>query len=174
MKQNTIIALVGAGVGVVVLIILSVFAAFLFTGGEAQSPGLSASQKTAVKEALRDFGKIQAGLDVGITYNQFGDFLIPARRAVNELMVTLPNSEITKNLAGAVDAFADSRQIWKLKIDDPRIERLDPKGYIEQKILVRYQIDTWMEVEAIRSLIWRQAGQKLAAARRLAAEAGVE
>jgi hypothetical protein len=67
-------------------------------------------------DAVVALKKIQAGTQVGLNYQQYGQLLIEAKAKTNEAVRKLPDGSLKTELTGAMDAYADAATVWSLKI----------------------------------------------------------
>src|SRR5262249_13298421 len=67
-------------------------------------------------KAINALGRIEAAVEVGVTYGRLGELLGDAKAAVNEAERVLPSGEMRTNLSGAMRAYVDARQVWDFKI----------------------------------------------------------
>lgn len=83
--------------------------------------GASSKQKTAAREAIATLRKIEAAVQVGSNYQQYGMLLIEAKSKVNDANAVLPEGELKQRLNNAMDAYADAGQVWGMKISGPNL-----------------------------------------------------
>jgi len=81
--------------------------------------GLSGKRDTAAQEAVAALRKIEAAVQVGVNYQQYGTLLIEAKSKVNDANAVLPDGELKQRLNAAMDASADAGQVWGIKISGP-------------------------------------------------------
>jgi hypothetical protein len=96
-------------------------AAVIFTQLLAACGGLSGKQDTAAREAVAALRKIEAAVQVGVSYQQYGPLLVEAKSKVNDANAVLPEGELKQKLNAAMDAYADANQIWGIKISGPNL-----------------------------------------------------
>ena len=90
--------------------------AVIFTQLLTACGGLSGKQDTAAREAVAALRKIEAAVQVGVSYQQYGSLLIEAKSKVNDANAVLPKGELKQRLNAAMDAYADAGQVWGLKV----------------------------------------------------------
>jgi hypothetical protein len=139
---------------------------------EPKPPGiLSDKQKSAVADAIKALARIQAAVQVGVTFPKYSELVIDAKAAMNEAERLLPRGELLTNLDVAMQAYSDASTVWNHKIQHgvPL-----SKGYGHGEIMTRYNlpIDDRGGVERAdpdlaMQIMWKIAATKLAAARDL-------
>jgi hypothetical protein len=83
--------------------------------------GLKGKQQVAASEAMTALRKIEAAVQVGVSYQQYGVLLIDAKSKVNDANAVLPDGELKSKLNAAMDAYADAGQVWGIKISGPNL-----------------------------------------------------
>jgi hypothetical protein len=96
-------------------------AAIIFIQLMTACGGLSSKQRTAASEAVAALRKIEAAVQVGVNYQQYGTLLIEAKSKVNDANAVLSEGELKQRLNNAMDAYADAAQVWGMKISGPNL-----------------------------------------------------
>lgn len=153
--------------------ILRTALAFAVLGAASACVGLSSKQLEAGDVALKALRKTASATEVGITYQQYGDLLIETKTAVNEALLILPEGELKRSLAAAMDAYADAREAWRIKIDGKQLDASEPPG---KALIPKYSLATQhlssgamvvgnhADPDKAIQIIWAAAGQELARA----------
>jgi hypothetical protein len=133
--------------------------------------GLSGKQKEAASNAIKALGKIEAAVQVGVNYQQYGQLVIDAKAAVNEAERILPDGELKTSLNAVVEAYADAASVWSQKVEYPRIG-IDKAYGIGKALIPKYGIPldrdkNSAEYATALNTIWEVASTKLAQARSL-------
>lgn len=142
-------------------------------GAESACVGLSSRQLEAGDAALKALRKTASATEVGITYQQYGDLLVETKAAVNEALLVLPEGELRKRLAAAMDAYADARDVWRVKLDGKQLDASEPPG---KTLIPKYSLaaqrlssgatvtGTHADPDLAMQIIWHAAGKELAGA----------
>ncbi len=154
-------ALVFLGVGgtVVVLIIQRLNR----TGPNAPAEGrvrLTDEQKAAGDSATKELGRIEAAVQVGVSYQNYSKLVIDAKAATNEASRTLPTCDLRTRISEAMDAYADAGTVWNDKI-------FHRERGVDSAIIARYELKSDEDPDVALQLIWAVADSKLRAARAL-------
>lgn len=81
----------------------------------------SDKQQAAAGEAIASLRKIEAAIQVGVSYQQYGILLIDAKSKVNDANAVLPDGELKNKLNAAMDAYVEAGQVWGIKINGPNL-----------------------------------------------------
>ena len=105
---------------------------------------LSSKQKSAAQDAIADLKKIEAAVQVGVNYQQYGMLLIDAKDKVNKANAVLHESELKNELNSAIDAYADASQAWSVKINSGflRTDRESDATLIKKYSLKQFTLGT--------------------------------
>jgi hypothetical protein len=102
--------------------------------------GLSSKQQAAVDEALKALKKVDAATSVGVNYQQYGSLVIDAKASVNEASALLPDGELKKELAAAMEAYADAADAWQWKVRGIG-SIYNQEGKLGQELFPKYSFD---------------------------------
>jgi hypothetical protein len=139
----------------------------------AKEQPLTERQKAAVADAIKALARIEAAVQVGVNYQQYGQLVIDAKAVVNETARVLQEGEILTNLSDAMDAYRDAGRVWNHKI---RITSFGLLKKYDGDLISRYDLPLrvvgGMEEEqadpaTAMQIIWAVADKKLAKARSL-------
>jgi hypothetical protein len=133
-------------------------------------PKLTDKQKTAVADAIKALGKVEAAIQVGVNKQQYGQLVIDAKAAVNEAVRSLPSGELSTALTEAIDAYRDAGTVWNHKIRWDSIGLGQNTG--DGAIITRYDLkatrtDGRVDEDYAMQKIWVVATAKLAQVRSL-------
>jgi hypothetical protein len=64
-----------------------------------------------VTDAIKALGKVNAAVEVGVNFQEYGRLLIDAKAAVNEAQEVFPDEKIKENVNGAMKAYLDAQAI---------------------------------------------------------------
>lgn len=85
-------------------------------------------------DAIAALQKIQAGTQVGINYQNYGQLLIEAKAKTNEAVRLLPDGQLKDEFNGAMDAYADAAKAWGVKIEGHQLhDNYEPGKSLIQK-----------------------------------------
>jgi hypothetical protein len=136
---------------------------------------LTDKQKAAATDAIKALGKIEAAVQVGVNFQHYGQLVIDAKAVVNEAKRTLPAGQMLTNLTEAMDAYKDASTVWNFKI---RWDLALGKKLGHGEIIERYKLplneNDEANTEIAMQLIWAVGAQKLAAARALQEQSGLQ
>ncbi len=147
--------------------------ALAFMGISAACTGVSSGQRDAANAALKALRKVASATEVGISYQQYGDLLIETKATVNEALLVLPEGDLKKSLGAAMDAYADAREAWRVKIDGKQLDASESPGKI---LIPKYSLatqrlssgatvtGTHADPDSAIQLIWQAAGKEIAGA----------
>lgn len=96
-------------------------------------------------DAVAALKKIQAGTQVGVSYEQYGQLLVEAKAKTNEAVRSLPEGSLKTELTGAMDAYADAATVWNLKITN---NSLSDRGF--HGLIAKYHIPVSTSKIALR------------------------
>jgi hypothetical protein len=142
---------------------------------EPPDPPLTEKQKAAAADAIKALGRIDAAVEVGVTYQQYGQLVIDAKAVVNETARVLPQGKMLTNLTETMDAYKDAGTIWNRKIRYPNLG-LSKESYGE--LIDRYKVPVSTvdflgkpreeaDPDLAMQVIWGVGAEKLAKARSL-------
>src|SRR5579862_2931219 len=77
---------------------------------------LSAAQKDAAKQAIRQLNKLTAATEVGISYRDYGTRIVDMSSEFKEAMGGLPKSDLNEQLSNALADHVRAREVWNLLI----------------------------------------------------------
>jgi hypothetical protein len=194
---------IGLGAGVFILSLATIGATLWATGwfskaGREAISSISLLPRPGKKEAadaIKALDRVKAAVEVGVTFQKYGELVIDAQTAVNDAKRALPDGDLVANLSGAVQAYKDVVTIWNFKIQHPEVKLHDDVGFKEinarysLKKLLKGVLEANGELKKIKEnrknlglsdeyelspepdwamqIIWAVAGEKLANARRL-------
>ncbi len=127
---------------------------------------LSNKQDPAVSDAIKALRRIEAAVQVGVNFQQYGQLLIEAKSQVNEASAKLPDGELKRELNEAMEAYVDAGRVWNNKIQGYMILADSEPG---KTVIPKYSLRTTTESrgrqeanadEAIQ-VIWRVAKEHL-------------
>jgi hypothetical protein len=75
--------------------------------------GNSSQQSTAAREAITALRKIEAATQTGVAYANYQPLLIDAKAKVNEASAKLPDGELKREIAAAMEAYVDASDGWQ-------------------------------------------------------------
>jgi len=75
--------------------------------------GKPAQDKTAAREAVTALRKIEAATQTGVSYGNYQPLLIEAKAKVNEASTKLPDDELKRELAAAMEAYVNASDGWQ-------------------------------------------------------------
>jgi hypothetical protein len=157
--------IIGLSVGGGILLVGLVVALMVLT----KSGTLTAKEKAAAADAIKALGRIEAAVEVGVNYQQYGQLVIDAKAVVNDATRTLPAGEMSTNLTEAIEAYADAGAVWGKKIEFPTLGLRGSFG--DGAIISRYNLQVDDKQQAAYSkamqIIWGVGATKLAKARSL-------
>jgi hypothetical protein len=134
-----------------------------------RAPLLSEKQKAAASDAIKAIGKIEAGAQVGVNFQQYGQLVIDAKAVVNEAMQILPSGELLTNLEEAMDAYKDARTVWNHKIQFSSLGL--KKEYGQGELIERYALplneQKVADPELAMQVMWAVGAERLTIARAL-------
>src|SRR5262249_3403501 len=87
---------------------------------EAPPVVLTEKQKAAAADAIKALGRIEAAVQVGVNFQQYGQLVIDAKAAVNEAKRTLPAGKLLASLSMCMVAYQDANTVWDLKVNFQR------------------------------------------------------
>lgn len=90
------------------LVVALAVASLLLTCG-----GHSSQQNTAAREAVTALRKIEAATQTGVAFANYQPLLIDAKAKVNEASAKLPDGELKRALADAMNAYTDAFDGWQ-------------------------------------------------------------
>jgi hypothetical protein len=140
-----------------------------------------AAKRKAVAEALTALGRIEAAVQVGVNFQQYGQLVDDAQAAVNEAARTLKDGQIVTQLIAAMGAYGDAGTVWNFKIQYPNLKlskdtygamisrynlplpKVNPYPLIETPSY-EYQ-STEADPDLALQIIWHVGAEKLAIAR---------
>ena len=137
--------------------------------------GLTSSQQAALDTAISDIGKIDAAIQVGVNYQQYGMLLINAKASVNEAERVIKDKSIRDLLDQTMDCYVDAAKIWSFKISSPSLVVIKPE-YSESAIATKYDvtpvyindyIGSGVRPDVLQQKIWTVASIKYAALKAL-------
>src|SRR5262249_23254691 len=106
--------------------------------GPAKELPLTEKQKAAAADAIKALGRIDAAVEVGVTYQQYGQLVIDAKAVVNETAKVLPQGQMLTNISDCMDDYRDAGTVWNFKIQHPNLALMKELGH--GKIIERYQL----------------------------------
>jgi hypothetical protein len=118
--------------------------------------GLSGRQRAATKNVLTALKKIQAAVEVGVSYQQYSQLVIEAKAAVNEASSQVPDGELKQELLAAMEAYSDASEGWA-NSETSNMPLLGRKGILRlkevltgkelvgQRLREKYKIKTYGE-----------------------------
>lgn len=119
----------------------------------------------AAGEAVRSLRKVAGAVEVGVSYQQYGQLVIEAKAAVDEALATIPAGELRNEIAAAMDAYADAGRVWTQRINqryDSNVSDLLIRKYgVSQREAFRASSGDELYVTGALRLIWNQARQHL-------------
>lgn len=148
-------------------------AAVIFTPLLAACGSLSSKQDTVAREAVAALRKIEAAVQVGVSYQQYGTLLVEAKSKVNDANVVLPEGELKQKLNAAMDAYADAGQVWGLKVGGTNLlpEREPGATLVRKYNLKTHTISsvslTYIDPDEAMQAAWGAAMGHLLAAQKL-------
>lgn len=97
--------------------------------------------RTSAVEAIRSLGKIDSGLEIGLSYNQIYPMIVDAKAVVNEAAHSLPDGEIKDRLLQAMEAYEDMEKVWnaKIKLPDGHIGKAGGYGGVYPSVWERHK-----------------------------------
>jgi hypothetical protein len=140
----------------------------------AKEQPLTERQKAAAADAIKALARIEAAVQVGVIYQQYGQQVIDAKAVVNETARVLPQGEMLTNLSNCMDAYRDAGSVWNFKIQFPTLALMKELGHGE--IIERYKLplrtvkrknEEIASPDEAMQIMWRVGAEKLAKARSL-------
>lgn len=122
--------------------------------------GSSEKENAAADDAIKALGRLEAAVEVGVSYQQYTQLLIEVKPATNEAERTLGEGVLRTHIAEAMQAYEDAGAIWKDKIEWPR------RPTVPAPIAKKYNLEIEDSQGGMRT-VWTVASAKLAEARRL-------
>jgi|CXWL01.1.fsa_nt_gi hypothetical protein len=77
---------------------------------------LSASEALAARGAISALAKINAAVEVGVNFQQYGGLLIDAKAAVNEASRVLKKGKLLDAILETSSNYTDAMEVWNNKI----------------------------------------------------------
>ena len=93
-------------------------------------------------DAVAALKKIQAGTQVGVSYEQYGQLLVEAKAKTNEAVRSLPEGSLKTELTAAMDAYADAATVWNLKVTN--------NSLTDRNLIAKYNIPVSTSKMALR------------------------
>jgi hypothetical protein len=123
----------------------------------------------AGKDALDSLRRIQAAVQVGVNYQQYGELLIDAKAKTNAASRALPDGPARTELNSVMDAYLDASRVWQFKIDNRLLDRnSEPdKSLIAKYSLPVKEYNNVARPDEALQVIWRVADMHIKEAGKL-------
>lgn len=102
--------------------------------------GCSGQQRhpQSVHDAVASLKKVQAGTEIGMTYEQFSGLVIEAKAKTNDALPSLSESGLKDAIQDAITCYADAVTVWQMKVkNEPLYINYEPG----RTLLPRYSIE---------------------------------
>jgi hypothetical protein len=130
---------------------------------------LTEKQKQAADEAIKALGKIEAAVEVGVTFQQYNQLAIAAKAAVNDAERSLGVCELMTGIMETMDAYKDAGNVWNRKIQYRHLNI--SRRYEQGDLIDRYNLPVndkqEVDPDIALQLIWKEAAKRLTAVRGL-------
>jgi hypothetical protein len=93
----------------------------LSTRGSAEQK-LTAAQQAAIDRGISAVGKLNAAVEVGVNFQNYGALLIDAKAATNHAVELAPGASATNLLQATMQNYADAAEAWQFKIRAPNLK----------------------------------------------------
>jgi len=97
----------------------------------------SGAAPKAGKDALDSLRRVQAAVQVGVNYQQYGELLMDAKAKTNAASRALPDGPIKTELNSVIDAYLDASRVWQFKIDN---RLLDRNSEPDRSLIAKYSL----------------------------------
>ena len=77
---------------------------------------LTDKQKESVTDAIKALGRVEAAIEVGVTYQRYGELVGNAKAEVNDASQILLKGELLDQLSAVIDAYRDAGMVWSLEL----------------------------------------------------------
>lgn len=129
----------------------------------------SSATTKAGKDALESLRRVQAAVQVGVSYQRFGEILIDAKARTNAASRVLPDGPVKTELNAVMDAYMDASRVWQLKIDNQWLDRNSEPG---KTLIPKYDLPVAADHNGARPdeslpVIWRFADTHIVQAGKL-------
>lgn len=88
----------------------------------SSEPKLTAAQQTAIDQGISAVGKLNAAVEVGVNFQNYGALLIDAKAATNHAVELAPSAGATSLLQATMQNYADAAEAWQFKIKAPSLK----------------------------------------------------
>ena len=131
--------------------------------------GCSGGRKSieASNKAIQALKKVQAMIDVGPTYRNFGGAVAEAKTTVDEALPDVSNEQLKKEIADAMETYIDSNKLWNQIATQNSIRKEDGMGKVlteKYGIFINPVWDMYFSEENQQALLkemWTKAKQHL-------------
>jgi len=98
---------------------------------------LTASQRMAAQEAIKELYKLASATEVGVSFLEYGSRIIDVKAAVDMNLRALPESDVKDEIRLAMEAYADANTAWNRMI---RYDFLLPDFEPGKTLMKKYSI----------------------------------
>jgi hypothetical protein len=134
---------------------------------ETSTPTPTATPKPtphpAAVAALKSLRKMAGAAQMGINFQEYSSRIIDAKADVDESLAQLPNGEVKKEIALALQAYVDAKTIWNdAATSDSVFTFLEPAKTLQRKYKIpERQKGTATDKSVALSTIWSAASKHI-------------
>ncbi|HVS81903.1 MAG TPA: hypothetical protein VHE60_09210 [Pyrinomonadaceae bacterium] len=108
----------------------------------------------AAQDAMDALRKIQAGTQVGMTYDQYSGLVIEAKAKAEKAARVLPDGLLKIEISNAIDSYTDGVAVWQMQLKSRPLElRYEPGA----RLLPKYSIQPMTGHQEALKIIWQAA-----------------
>jgi hypothetical protein len=110
--------------------------------------GLSGAQVQTARDSIRTLHKITSAIDIGVTYQQYGQLLIDGAAEIDDAKKRIPDVELGKQISGSFDCLVDARRAWAKSIEGK-------SDFDRQSVYMSDEVGKALRSKYCNALAWR-------------------